>query len=124
MTILSRGVDDISAIVEFSAALLSLRVRGGVYEHEIIADAAGGGAAAAFPGSGEELIAPRKIESYYRRSEPACRTAPLSFKPGRWPVGPGRALTRELLEFRAADGAEVPQRIEMVGLKRRADLIH
>jgi len=35
-----------------------------------------------------------------------------------------RALTHELMEFRAAGGAEVPQRIEMIDLKRCADLIH
>src|ERR1700683_2696428 len=38
--------------------------------------------------------------------------------------GPDRALTRERMEFRAAGGAEVPQRIEMIDLKCCADLFH
>lgn len=53
MTIHGRGHDDFSAIVEFSAALLSLRVHSGFYAHEIMADAAAGEAAEAFPGCHE-----------------------------------------------------------------------
>jgi hypothetical protein len=55
MTILDRSDDDFSTIVEFSTALLSRHVRNGFYESEIMADAAGVEAAAAFPRRDEEV---------------------------------------------------------------------